>query len=231
MARIAVMLCGSGRGDGSEIQESVSVLVHLARHTATVRCFAPDQDQADVIDHATGKPMAERRNCMREAARISRGNIAPLTALQIADHDALVIPGGFGAAKNLCTFATDGPAMTVQPEVKRVVLGFAQARKPMALCCIAPIIAARLLGKASGGSGVRLTLGPAGNPAAQAAEAFGAVHVAAAATEAVTDAQAGVVTSPAYMHDHATPFDVYTGIGRMIDGLFQLLSRPSPSAN
>lgn len=227
MAKIAVVLCGAGRADGSEIQETVSVLVHLARHNATVRCFAPDQDQADVIDHATGTPMAERRNCMREAARISRGNIAPLTALNVADHDALVIPGGFGAAKNLCTFAADGPAMTVHPEVRRAVLGFAQAHKPMALCCIAPMIAARLLGKAAGGPGVRLTLGPAGNPAAQAAEAFGAVHVPAAAAEAVTDLQARVVTSPAYMHDHATPFQVYTGIGSMIDGLFQLLSRPS----
>jgi enhancing lycopene biosynthesis protein 2 len=230
MAKIAVILCGSGRGDGSEIQESVSVLIHLARHGASVRCFAPDQDQTDVLDHATGKPMPERRNCMRESARISRGNIAPITTLHVAEHDALVIPGGFGAAKNLCTFASAGQAMTVHPDVQRVVGEFRHAAKPIGLCCIAPIIAAKLLGTAAGGSGVRLTLGPAGNPAAETAEHFGAVHVPAPATHAVTDAAARVVTTPAYMHDDASPYDVFAGIGRMVDELHGLLSQAAMPA-
>src|SRR5438105_3624402 len=130
MASVAVVLAGCGRGDGSEIHEAVSCLIHLARLGAAYRCFAPDALQADVVNHATGKSVpGEKRNQMVEAARIARGEIAPLSTLDPAAFDAVVFPGGFGAAKNLCTFAKDGENCTVIPDVERVVKGFDKAVK------------------------------------------------------------------------------------------------------
>src|SRR5512140_3595811 len=103
MPKIAVVLSGCGRADGSEIHESVSILIHLARAGAAYHCFAPDQAQSDVVNHATGKPAKETRNCLVEAARIARGEITALAKLDVDAYDGVIFPGGFGAAKNLCT--------------------------------------------------------------------------------------------------------------------------------
>jgi enhancing lycopene biosynthesis protein 2 len=222
--KVAVVLGGCGRADGSEIQESVSVLVHLARHGAKYECFAPDAPQADVINHATGKPMAESRNLMVEAARISRGQITPLGALDPAKFDAVIFPGGFGAAKNLCTFAKDGASCSVLPDVERVMKGFASAGKPLGLVCIAPVMAARVFGVAKGGAGVKLTIGT-DDATAQAIGAMGATHVPKDTTQACVDAERRVVTTPAYMHDHATPYEVFTGIGKLVDEVVALAKR------
>ena len=113
--RTAVNLSGCGKNDGSEIQEAVSILLHLSRLGADVRCFAPDADQADVVDHATGAKDASSRNMLREAARISRGEITPLSRLDVDAFDAVIFPGGFGAAKNLCDFAAGTGASTRRP--------------------------------------------------------------------------------------------------------------------
>src|SRR5579862_9497660 len=132
MPNIAVVLCGCGRADGSEIHEAVSCLIHLSRLGATYSCFAPDAPQAGVINHLTGKPSpGEKRNQLVESARIARGRIAPLSTLNPADFDAAVFPGGFGAAKNLCTFAKDGERCTVIPDVERIVKSFHAAAKPI----------------------------------------------------------------------------------------------------
>src|SRR5262245_33945366 len=132
MARVAVVLAGCGRADGSEIHESVSCLIHLARLGAEYRCFAPRGPQADVVNHLTGAPAAETRDMLVEAARIARGEIEAISALRAEDFDAVVFPGGFGAAKNLCTFARDGANCVVIPEVERIVKAFHGARKPVA---------------------------------------------------------------------------------------------------
>ncbi|MBY0396843.1 MAG: isoprenoid biosynthesis protein ElbB, partial [Thermoleophilia bacterium] len=141
----AVILCGCGRGDGSEIHEATSILIHLARLGLGYKCFAPDKPQADVVDHARGdSPTSESRNCLTESARIARGDIAPLSELAAsggAAFDCLFVPGGFGAAKNLITFARDGSNATVDPDVERVFGLFHAAGKPVGLCCIAPVIA------------------------------------------------------------------------------------------
>jgi enhancing lycopene biosynthesis protein 2 len=218
---IAVVLAGSGRADGSEIHESVSVLVHLSRHGVAYQCFAPDQPQADVIDHATGKPMPESRNCLAEAARISRGDIRDIRSLHAADFAAVIFPGGYGAAKNLCSFAKDGAACTVQPHVARVLKEFRDASKPIGLICIAPVLAAAVFGREMR-QACSITLGvDAGNDAAAAAKTMGAVHVAKPVTEALVDANNRIVTTPAYMCD-ATPFEVFTGIGRLVDEVVRL---------
>lgn len=223
--RAAIILGGSGRSDGSEIHESVSCLIHLSRRGVEYRCFAPDQPQTDVINHVTGDAMPESRNLMVEAARISRGQIEPLAMLDSGGFDALVVPGGFGAAKNLCTFAAAGAACTVHPEVERVVLAFHHARKPMAFCCIAPVIAARVLGRTDSAPRVRLTLGHNPEPAA-VIESWGASHTPIGVTEALADPRARVVTTPAYMDAAATPHQVFLGIGAMIDQLVAMAREP-----
>lgn len=223
MPTVAVVLSGCGRGDGSEIHESVSILIHLSRLGATYRCFAPDIAQSDVIDHATGKPVAEKRSVLAESARISRGDITPLSRLDVDAFDALFFPGGFGAAKNLCTFAKDGEKCTVNPDVERVIKGFQKAGKPIALCCIAPVLAAKVLGKSAGGPGCSVTIG-ADAATAGAIAKMGSTNIAKSVTEAVVDDKNKVVTTPAYMCD-ARPHEVFEGIGRMTEAALRLVKR------
>lgn len=217
---IAIILAGSGRGDGTEITEAVSVLVHLSRLNVPYKCFAPDQPQVDVINHVTSKPTNETRNLMVEAARISRGDITDIKSLNAADFAGVIFPGGFGAAKNLCTFAKDGPNCIVHPDVDRVVRAFHAAKKPIGLICISPVIGAKVLGTAGGGPGCSVTLG---NDAgvAQAVSAMGSKHVTHAVTEAHVDKEQKVITTPAYMCD-AKPYEVFTGIGRLVEAVIAL---------
>ncbi|MFO0858248.1 MAG: isoprenoid biosynthesis glyoxalase ElbB [Phycisphaerales bacterium] len=217
MKPIAVVIAGSGRGDGTEITEAVSVLVHLSRLNVMYKCFAPDQAQVDVINHVTGKPMSETRNLMVEAARISRGEISDIKTLNAGDFAGVIFPGGFGAAKNLCTFAKDGAACSVHPQVDRVVREFHAAKKPIGLICISPVIGAKVLGTANGGPGCSVTLGNDAG-AAQAVTAMGSKHVVHAVTDAHVDREQRVVTTPAYMCE-AKPYEVYTGIGKLVEAV------------
>src|SRR5262245_1491883 len=214
---VAVILSGCGRADGSEIHESVSILLHLSRLGVNYTCFAPDAPQTDVANHATGKPMpaGQTRNMMVEAARISRGDIQALSRLDPAQFGGVVFPGGFGAAKNLCDFAGKGADCTVLPDVERTLKGFHAAKKPIALCCIAPVIAARVLGTRQGGPGVKVTIGT-DQRTADAIATMGATNVPRSVTEAFVDEANRVVTTPAYMCD-ARPHEVYEGIGRMCE--------------
>ncbi len=248
MLHAAVILCGCGRSDGSEITEAVSTLMHLSRHGVTYTCFAPPGTQRHVVNHMTGQEEAGNagagsRDMMAEAARISRGNMQSLAELDVAKFHMLVFPGGFGAAKNLCTFAFDGVHMTVRDDVQRIILAFHAAKKPMGFICIAPIIAAKVLGtqntirdeRGGGkpGPGLSLTLGVDNvekNPAAAAANMFGNTHRHCTTREAVTDSANRVVTTPAYMDDAATPHDVYLGIGKCIDEVVAMARRALPAS-
>ncbi|XP_049566379.1 glutamine amidotransferase-like class 1 domain-containing protein 3, mitochondrial isoform X1 [Orcinus orca] len=146
VARVAVVLSGCGVYDGTELHEASSILVHLSRAGAEVQIFAPDIPQMHVIDHTKGQPSeGETRNVLTESARIARGKITDLAKLSAANHDAAVFPGGFGAAKNLSTFAVDGGDCKVNKDVERVLKEFHQAGKPIGLCCIAPVLAAKVL--------------------------------------------------------------------------------------
>lgn len=217
MARVAVVLSGCGVFDGSEIHEAVSVLIHLSRHGAEVRCFAPDVE-APAVNHLTQKPETHPRNVLVESARIARGKAHPLSNLHASDFDAVVFPGGFGAAKNLCDFASRGASCVVERDVERVVKEFHDAGKPVGMCCIAPVIAARVLGKGNGGPGVRVTLGD-DTGAGSAVAAMGSVAVEKGVTEACVDERERVVTAPAYMYGSAPVHAVYEGIGAMVDGM------------
>lgn len=138
MKKMGVVLSGCGVYDGSEIHEAVITLLALAKQGAEVMCFAPDKNQADVINHLTGEPMAETRNVLIEAARIARGEIRPLAQANAAELDALIVPGGFGAAKNLSTFAAEGAACKVDADLKALAQAMHAAGKPLGFICIAP---------------------------------------------------------------------------------------------
>ncbi len=194
MTRVAVVLSGCGVYDGSEVYESVCTLLALERAGAEIQCFAPNVEQLHVINHLTGEVMAdERRNVLEEAARICRGQIKDLAQAQAADFDALLVPGGYGAAKNLCDFAVQGAQYQVNPDF----LGFARAMhaagKPIGLICIAPAMAAAICG-----DGVEFTIGNDAETAA-AIEASGGVHIPCPVESAVVDRERKLVTTPAYM--------------------------------
>jgi enhancing lycopene biosynthesis protein 2 len=195
MKRVAVILSGCGVFDGAEIHESDLTLLALDRANAKAICAAPDVPQYHVVNHFTKQPVAgEQRNVLVESARIARGNIIPLTQLKPADYDAMILPGGFGAAKNLCTFALTAPDFTVHPQVSSAVQAAHQAGKPIGFICIAPAIAAKLFGPAH----VEFTIGTDASTA-QSLEATGGKHVSCNVFNIVTDTRLKIVTTPAYM--------------------------------
>ncbi len=192
--RVGVLLSGCGVFDGSEIHEAVLTLLALERHGAEAVCMAPDKEQHHVVNHLTGKPTGERRNVLVESARIARGRIENLAGVTAADIDALILPGGYGAAKNLSTFAMDGASASVDPEVARIVRELFAARKPLGLICIAPAVGALVLGE----TGVEVTIGTDPGTAG-AIEATGARHFACGVGDVHADPARRVVSTPAYM--------------------------------
>lgn len=194
MTKVGVVLSGCGVYDGAEIHEATLTLYFLDRAGAEILCMAPDVSQMHVIDHTKGEPSGEARNVLCESSRIARGDIRNMKDVKAADIDALIFPGGFGAAKNLCDFAVKGADCAVNPEVARLVGEIHAAKKPVGFICIAPVIAAKVLGAAS----PKLTIG--NDPGASAAiEAMGGRHVQAPVEGIVVDEANKIVTTPAYM--------------------------------
>lgn len=197
MAKIGVILSGCGVYDGSEIHEAVITLLAIDRAGAEAVCMAPDIPQLHVINHLKGEPAAgESRNVLVESARIARGNIRDIAGVSVADIDALILPGGFGAAKNLCNFAVKGADCEVNPEVARLVREVVAAKKPLAAVCIAPALISRVLGSEQ--LTHKLTIGNDADTAA-ALQAMGSEHVDCPVREFVVDKQNKLITSPAYM--------------------------------
>jgi len=193
MKKIGVVLSGSGVYDGSEIHEAVITLLAIAREGAEAVCFAPDKPQTDVINHLTGEPMGESRNVLIEAARIARGAILPIAQASINDLDALIVPGGFGTAKNLSSFASLGSESVVDPDLKRLALEMHQAGKPLGFMCIAPAMLPKIFAFP-----LRLTIGT-DIDTAEVLEDMGAEHVPCPVDDIVVDEDNKVVTTPAYM--------------------------------
>lgn len=193
--KVGVILAGCGVYDGSEIHETVLTLLALDRAGAEAICLAPDVPQAHVVNHLTGKvATGETRNVLVESARIARGAVASLSGYDPSELDALVLPGGFGAAKNLCDFAVNGAACAVDREVTRVVRAIHAAGRPVGAICIAPVILARLFGNES----PEVTIGT-DSGTATAIEAMGGRHLACPVERAVVDQDRRLVTTPAYM--------------------------------
>lgn len=212
---VAVILSGCGVYDGSEIYESVLTLLRLDQRGARVQCFAPNIPQLQVIDHYRGEEMQESRNVLVEAARLARGNIKDVREGRGEDFDALILPGGFGAAKNLSDFAVSGAHCTVQPDVLAFAQAFAQAGKPVGLICIAPALAAKIYGP-----GVVCTIGNDPDTAA-ALTRMGAQHEVCAVDEIVVDTQRKLVTTPAYMLAKSIG-ETASGINKLVDRVLEL---------
>ncbi len=213
--KVAVILSGSGVYDGAEIQESVITLLRLDQRGAQVQCFAPNIAQLHVINHLTGEEMPESRNVLVESARIARGNVKDIRDADVEDFDALIVPGGFGAATNLSNFAIEGAGCTVQPEVLALAEAFAEAGKPVGLICISPALAAKIYGP-----GVTCTIGNDADTAA-AMNKMGATHEECAVTEIVEDKARKLVTTPAYMLAQ-TISEAASGINKLVDRVLEL---------
>jgi enhancing lycopene biosynthesis protein 2 len=217
-ARVGVVLSGCGVFDGSEIHEAVSILIALDRRAAQAVCLAPNIPQSATVNHLNKKPDPHTRNVLEESARIARGKVRDLATARAADLDALAFPGGFGAAKNLSTFAAQGARCEVNPEVERLVREMVAAGKPIGLACIAPVLAARILGGM--GLNPRLTIGS--DPAtADAIRSMNASHVNTEPADVCVDEANRIVTTPCYMND-VGPWVVYQGAEKMVDQLLRM---------
>jgi enhancing lycopene biosynthesis protein 2 len=220
MVKVGVILSGCGVMDGSEIHESVLTLLALDRLGATAVCMAPNIEQEGVVNHRTGKLEESTRNVLDEAARIARGKILDLAKVKASDLDALILPGGYGAAKNLCNFATAGSKAKVEPNVARLLREMHKARKPIAALCISPTVVAAALRDER--AHPKLTIG-SDEKTARALEEMGAKHVVCPVEEFRVDEEQRIVTSPAYMYD-ARISEVAQGIDRAVKELVRLAS-------
>ena len=215
MKKIGVVLSGCGVYDGSEIHEAVLTLLALSRQGVEAICFAPDKSQADAINHLTGEPMAETRNVLIEAARIARGAVQPLAQADAAMLDALIVPGGFGAAKNLSTFASEGAECHVDPDLKRLAQAMHAAGKPLGFICIAPAMLPRIFDFP-----LRLTIGT-DIDTAEIVEDMGGEHVPCPVDDIVVDEDNKIVTTPAYMLAQSIA-EAATGIDKLVDRVLVL---------
>ena len=214
--KIAVILSGCGVYDGAEIHEATLTLLAIARAGATYQCFAPDMKQYHVINHITGEEMNEERNVLIESARIARGDIKPLSEYDAKEFDALIFPGGFGAAKNLSTVAFNGADATVIPEVETAIEQTVGLRKPIGALCISPAILAKVL------KDVSVTIGK-DKGTAEAIEAMGATHVETTHGDVVFDENKLVFTTPCYMLD-ATITDIDDGATNVVKEMMKVMN-------
>jgi enhancing lycopene biosynthesis protein 2 len=217
MAKIGVLLSGCGVNDGSEIHEAVITLLALDRAGAETVCMAPDVDQFDVVNHLTGKATGEKRNVLVESARIARGNIKDISKVRVEDIDGLIIPGGFGAAKNLSNFAVKGKDAVVNEDVKRLLNEMVSAEKPIGAICIAPAT----LTKALEGKYPEVTIGN-DIGTADAIEAMGGQHKECSVDMIHVDDKNKLVTTPAYMLGPGIK-DVAVGIEKLANKVLELV--------
>lgn len=215
MKRFAVVLAGAGRLDGNNIHEVVLLLAELAKQGASYECFAPDMLQHEVINHYTGQPQYEQRNVLYEATRINGCDTRPLAELRVADFDGLCFPGGYGVAKNLCTFAFAGETYTVLPEVERLITDFHNAKKPIVALCIAPMLIAKVLPHAT------ITLGQTCDAGAVAAK-LGANVQLTKEGEVCVDTTNRIFTTPCYMLNSDIA-GVAKGIAALVEKLLDSL--------
>jgi len=215
MKKIAVILSGNGVYDGAEIHEATMSLYAIMSQGGEYKIFAPDMDQHHVINHLTGDEMNEKRNVLIESARIARGEIAPLTALSINEFDALILPGGFGVAKNLSDFAFKGNQCHVLPELENIIKETVKKRKPIGALCISPAIIARIL------DNVRVTVGN-DKDTINAIEDMGGEHQITSHGEVVVDHKYKIATTPCYMLD-ANILDIANGAKNVVKAVFDLI--------
>ncbi len=215
--KFAVVLSGSGVYDGAEIHEATLTMLAIMKQGGTYKCFAPDIYQHHVINHLTGEEMQERRNVLVESARIARGDVKPMNEFDGNDFDALIFPGGFGAAKNLSTVAFDGPDAKVNPFVEKAVKQMLDLGKPIGALCISPAFIAKIIG-----DNVEVTIG-SDEGTAGAINAMGGKHIKTTHGEVVIDKAHNVFTTPCYMLD-ATILDIEQGATNVVKEMMDSFS-------
>ncbi|HGP0982300.1 TPA: isoprenoid biosynthesis glyoxalase ElbB [Klebsiella aerogenes] len=215
MKKIGVVLSGCGVYDGAEIHEAVITLLAIARRGVQAVCFAPDKAQTDVINHLTGETMAESRNVLIEAARLARGAIQPLASARADELDALIVPGGFGAAKNLSNFAAQGSECVIDRDLQALTLAMHEAGKPLGFMCIAPALLPKIFP-----TPLRITIGTDPDTA-EVLEEMGAEHVPCPVDDIVVDEDNKVVTTPAYMLAQNIA-EAASGIEKLVDRVLVL---------
>jgi enhancing lycopene biosynthesis protein 2 len=222
MSRVAVILSGAGVFDGSEIHEAVLTLLALDKAGAQVKCFAPNQE-VKTVNHLTQQDSGETRNVLAESARIARGKINDLAKADPHDFDAVVLPGGFGAAKNLSNYAAKGAACEVEPSLRKFLVAMNRASKPIGAICIAPVILAKALGM---NGSPRLTIGT--DPeTANNLESMGAEHISCPVDDVVVDAEQKIVTTPAYMLAQRIG-EAAMGINKLVHEVLKLAQANAP---
>jgi len=214
--KVAVILAGNGVYDGSEIHEATMSLYAIVKNGGTYNIFAPNINQHHVINHTNGEEMNEIRNVLVESARIARGQISDLNQLNVSDYDALIVPGGFGVAKNLSNFAFKGTEMTVLKAFEDIILEFVKQEKPIGALCISPAIIAKVLEEST------ITIGN-DNDTIIAVEAMGATHRIADHGEVVIDKKYKLATTPCYMLD-ATIAEIGDGAQNVVKAVFDLIN-------
>jgi len=219
MKKVGVLLSGCGVNDGAEIHESVITMLALDRAGAEMVLMAPNIDQMHVVNHYTGQEMDEYRNVLVESSRIARGNIKDMAEISANDMDALIIPGGFGVAKNLCDYAMSGPDCSINPDVYRLISELKLLNKPIGAICIAPAMMAKILGELD--ESANMTIG-SDEETSQDIEAMGSVHVECQVSEMVVDEEKNLVTTPAYM-EAKTIKDAADGIEKLVKQVLSMI--------
>jgi enhancing lycopene biosynthesis protein 2 len=212
--KIAVVLSGCGVYDGSEIHEATLTLYAISKLGSSYEIFAPDINQHHVVNHITGEEMQETRNVLVESARIARGNIKPLSNIIVEDFDAIIFPGGFGVAKNLCDFAFKGTDCEVYPEVENIIKNFHAKGKVIGALCISPVLIARVLGN------IEVTIGN-DEGTSEAIRSFGASHLKTKHGEVAIDKKNKIVTNPCYMLD-STIAQIGEGAENVVRAIMEL---------
>ncbi len=216
--KIGVVLSGCGHLDGAEIRESVLTLLAIDRAGAEAICMAPDIDQMHVVDHHSGKEVPGQRNVLVESARISRGDIKDIKEIDIADLDGLILPGGYGAAKNLSDFALKGAQCEVQGDTSSLIKAALKAEKPIGVICIAPAVMAKVAQDL--GEKIKLTIGNDADTAS-ALQSMGTEHIDAKVDEIVVDKAHKIVSTPAYMFS-ARISEIARGIEKLVQSVVEM---------
>ena len=214
MKKVAVILAGCGTRDGSEINETVTLLLALDQHNIEYQAFAPDENQYEVDNHVTEQCTMEKRNMMVEAARIVRGNILPITKFNANDYDALLFPGGTGTAKNIFTYAIDGIDFKVNKEVEKAIKDIHAQGKPIGAMCIAPLMVAKVLGN------VNVTMGSGNCRQAKELPMIGCKHTETTHGGVAIDKENKIYSTPCFMLD-ATLKDVYQGAWNLVEEMIK----------
>lgn len=227
MKKIGVLLHGSGVFDGSEIHESVFTLLAIAEAGAEAVCFAPNVNQHHVLNHTTGEEMPETRNVLVESARIARGNIKDIADIQVSELDGLVMPGGFGTAKNITKWAFEGPNGPILESVKNLIVELVAQGKPIAGLCMSPTTIAKALEGTAYHAHLTVGTPNEASPYEIAAisagmESIGQVAAMASVREIVVDEKLKIVTAPCYMME-ANIVEVRDNIKQAVDALITLM--------